>query len=374
MLTRHELKELASFMLQDSYYVSLFLDVDPKDKQTKGELLLHFKNMARETLSRLKPEERTRVQPDIDRIENYLGDRPKGIQRGLAVFSSQAVNFWRAYHTALPFTNQLVIEHDPYIKPLAAMLDIYQCYLVLVVRRRLARVLIADMGQIEELEGIKKPRPESDPTRDGRSGDMGEVRAQKQKEQDQKWVHKELRSVIEKMRREEGIKRVLLGGTEDHRRRFEESLPEPLKEMIVGGFSVEYNAGPKEILDLCLPIMKDVEYRFERKALDELFSQGGGDGAVHGLSDVLDALQQGNVRKLYVMSNMVVPGMVCDNCGALTMVRDRPCPYCGGEMKKVNHMLDLAIQKAIDQGARIDMLEEAPRLVQVGGIGAILRY
>ena len=374
MLTRKELKELASHMLKESFYVSLYLDVDPKNNP-KDAWLRHFKNMAKDVTEKLNAEDRARVQPDIDKMDKFLINRPEGMQRGLVVFSSQASNFWRHYHTALPFTNQMIIEHDPYIKPLAAMTDVYQHYMIIIVRGTRARILLADMGQIEETSIVINIRPETDPTRDGSSGDMGEVRAQRQKEQALKKLYKELISVIEKMQREEGIKRILLGGTESGRGRFEDSLPDALKVCVVGEFAVEYNASPTEILKICMPIMKEVEYRFERRALKELFDQGGGgDGSVLGLSDVLDALRQGNVRKLYVMSNMTVPGMVCNNCGALTPVRDRPCPYCGGKMRTINYMFDLAIQRAVDQGARIDMLEDAPQLVKAGGIGALLRY
>lgn len=375
MLTRQELRELASYMLQDSLYVSLYLDVDSRNKLKKNEWLLHFKNLSRDALGRIKQEDRARIKPDIARIEKFLADNPEGLQRGLAVFSCQAVNFWRVYHTALQFTNQLVIEHDPYIKPLAAMLDLYQRYLVLVVRGSRARVMFADQGQIEEISIVINPRPDPDKDRDGSSGDMGEVRARKQKEQAQKQLYKGVKTVIEKMQAEEGIKRILVGGTGAQRGRFKDAMPDSIKTRIVGEFAVEYNAAPNEILKVCLPIMKDVEYKFERKALDELFNQGGGgDGSVIGLSDVLDQLQQGNIRKLFVMQNMVASGRACNNCGALTPERERDCPYCGGSMREVHHMLDLAIQKAIDQGARIDMLEDAPRLVKAGGIGALLRY
>ncbi|NQT34914.1 hypothetical protein HQ587_06975 [bacterium] len=375
MLTRKELKELASHVMRDKFFISLFLDVDPKNKLKKDEWLLQFKNLARDTTKKMKPEDKKSVKPDIVRIERYLKDRPEGLRRGLALFSSQADDFWRIYHTAMPFTNQMIIDHDPYIKPLAAMVDLYQRYLVIVVRGERARVLIADMGQIEEIKIIINPRPKTDPTRDGSSGDMGEVRARKKKDTSRKQLYRELTNVINSFRRDEGIKRILLGGTESARGRFEEWLPGDLKERVVGDFAVEYNASPTDVLKRCLPLMKEIEYKFERQALDELFSTGGGGaGAVLGLSDVLDAIQQGNVHKLYVMSNMVSPGMVCKVCSALTTERDRPCPFCGGEMRKVNYMLDLAIQKAMDQGARIDMLEKAPRLVKVGGIGALLRY
>jgi peptide subunit release factor 1 (eRF1) len=375
MLTKLELKELASFMLQDTLYVSLYFNVDPKDNPKKDEWYKYFKKASRDILSRMTEDDKIRVQPDIELIDQFLKDEPVNLQRGLAIFSNHTMDFWKVYHTALPFTNQLVIEHDPYIKPAAAMLDLYQRYLVLLVRGSRARVLIADLGQIEELSIVINPRPEPDKSKDGKWGDFGRIRVEKQKEQAQKQLYKEVRTFIEKMQRVEGIERIIIGGTESRRRTFAETLPDVVKNRIVGEFAVEYNATPKEILKVCTPIMKDAEYRFERKALDELFNQGGGgDGSVIGLSDVLDQLQQGNIRKLYVMQNMVVAGMVCNNCGALTPERERKCPYCDGDMRKVDHMLDLAIQKAIDQDARIDMLEEAPRLVKAGGIGALLRY
>ena len=372
MLTKKEIKELASHMLKDSLYVSLYLDVDPKNNP-KDKWLLHFKNLAKEATGKLNSKDKASIKPDIERIERFLADRPDGLQRGLAIFSSQAANFWRYYHTAFPFSNQMVIENDPYIKPLAAMNDIYQRYLIIVVRGERGRVLISDMGEIEELPIVINPRPDTDPGRDGKTGDMGEVRARKQKEEAQKKLHKEIKNVIDKVRREEGIDRILLGGTENARGRFREYLPDNMTRRIVGEFSVEYNAHPKEILDVCLPLKKKIEYKFERKALKELFNQGA-NGSVYGLSDVLNALQQGNVRKMYVMSNISISGMVCNVCGALTEEHNIPCPYCGGEMRRVNYMLDHAIQKAIDQGARIDMLDEAPELVKAGGIGALLRY
>ena len=80
------------------------------------------------------------------------------------------------------------------------------------------------------------------------------------------------------------------------------------------------------------------------------------------------------MHKMYVLSKVTMPGMVCTICGALTPERDRSCPYCNGEMRRVTYMRDLAIQKAMDQGVRVDMLDHAPRLEKVGGIGALLRY
>jgi len=374
MITRQELKELAVPAHRGSHFVSLYLNVDPRDNP-KSDWLLHFKSLARDAQSKLKPKEREQVKHDLAGIERFLNDRPKGMRRGLAVFSSQALEYWKVFHTAFPFSNQLVIDRDPYIKPLAAMVDLYQRYLVVVVGGTEARLLLAGMGRIAELTAVSRPGAPADPTRDGRIGDMGAVRAQRHKEHVQKQLFKDLELLVDRTLREEYLKRILLGGTENARGRFRESLAPAMREKVVAEFAVEHGANSAQVLERCLPLMKEVEFKFERKALAELFDQTGArEGSVLGLSDVLTALQQGNVRKLYVMSNMAAPGMACNRCGALTPERDKPCPYCESEMTQVNYMLDLAIQKAMEQGAGIDMIDNSPELTKAGGIGAQLRY
>lgn len=370
MFNRKELKDLASISLQDDYYVSLYLNVDPKDNP-KDKWLIQFKTLAKETLNEMDSHIQTIMQNDITNLESYLTDRPSGLKRGLAVISSASNDFWKAYHTAIPFQDQLVIDHKPYIKPLASMIDTYSRYLIVISGSKRVRFLLSGMGETEELSLIDRRDIETGSDRDGGTGDMGEVRAQKQKEQIQKQLYKDAVQMLDQIQREENIERILLGGSDPNRGKFRDNVPDRITEDIVGEFTVEVAAPVNDVQERAEPVMKEAEYNFERKALDELFGNG---NSVLGLSDVLTVLQQGNVHKLYVMSEMTIPGMICSSCGALTPERDRPCPYCDGKMNKVNYMLDLAIQKAIEQGARIDMLDEAPRLVKAGGIGAKLRY
>lgn len=371
MISKHELEHLASLMLQNEKYISLYLNVDPRDN-AKDQWLTHFKNLSRSSLADLPAAEKSIVKKDLEKIEKHLSDRPEGMKRGLAIISCVAHDFWRIYHTALPFNNQLVIDHNPYIKPLAAMCDLYQRYLVVVVGASKARLLLTCMGEIEEITSIYRPPDEIDSGKDGSSGYMTELRAQKEKAKSIRIVYKDAVTAAEQVLAEEGIKRMILGGTDKGRSLFKEFVSASINERIVAEFNVDRKASNREILKQILPVMERVEFEFERKALDELFEQNR--KTVLGLSDVLTALQQGNVHKMYVLAQVTAPGNVCNQCEALTPERERNCPYCGGEMREVPFMLDIAIQKAINQGARVDMLENAPRLEKAGGIGALLRY
>ncbi len=372
MITRHELKELATYMNEDAFFVSLYLNVDPKDNP-KDSWLLHYKNLARDTISKTNAQDRPIIEKELKRIEKFLSDRPDGLKRGLVIISCPEKNFWRVHNTAMPFINQLVIEHDPFIKPLASMLDLFQRYLVVVVGKTKARILITRMGEIEEVTKVlhNTDSLDFDPNRSGSLTDSAS-HSEKMDEKVFRIVHKDALKDIEKVMAEEEMKRIILAGTDRGRAQFKDVLPNQIKERVVAELSVDRNGSDHEILEKLIPIMKDVEYQFERKALDELFDQE--KKIVLGLSDVLTALQQGNVHKMYVLTHVKESGMVCNQCGALTPVRDSKCPYCNNEMHSVEFMLDLAIQKAMDLGARVDMLEHAPRLEKAGGIGALLRY
>jgi peptide subunit release factor 1 (eRF1) len=375
MITRQELKALASQKFEDAYFVSLFLNVDPKEK-LKDNWHLHFKNLAKNALTSIPQPDKLEVGRDIERLEKYLLDRPDGLKRGFTAISCAKKEFWWTYHSAIPFPNELIVHRNPYLKPLMLQFDQYQRYLVVIVGGDEARLFISGMGELESVASVDRPISHTDPTRDGHRGDMGELRAQRHREKEMRVLLKDLATTIDKVKQQEEIKRILLGGTDNARGKLKELLSDWLLDKIVAEFHIEHNASEKEILDRVLPVMKEVEYKFERKALKELFDRiGTGEGGgVLGLSDVLTALQQGNIRKMFVMSHFPLAGMVCAHCHALTPVRERDCPYCNEKLQEAPHIVDLAIQKAIDQGVRIDMIDDSADLIKAGGIGAMLRY
>jgi len=374
MLTRLELKELASHTLDGAHFVTLYLNLDPAQVK-RDDILLHFKNLVRA----IPPNEKSHAAKDLEKIERYLADHPEGLKRGLAVISASERNFWWVFHSAVPFRDELVVKSDPYLEPLVMQLDQYQRYLVVVVGGEEARLLIANMGMIVEITDFYRPLSDDNPSRDGARdggwGGMGGLREQRRKEHTQRILYKDVAVAMDGLMKREEIKRVLLGGTDQARGHLKSMLPETLAQKVVGEFHVDRNAGLKELLEKVAPTMKEVEHHFEKKALQELFDKSGKEGgSVFGLDAVLNALQQGNVRKMYLIADHTEKGMACRSCKALTPIVEGPCPYCGGELFSVPHMFDLAMQKSLDQNARVDIIQHAPELSKAGGIGALLRY
>lgn len=379
MLTNHELKELAKLQLRDRFFISLYLDVDPKNNP-KQDWLKHFKSLSKTGLAKLSATDRKTVQANLDKIEAYLTDRPSGLKRGLAIICSIQANEWRVYNTAIPFRNDMIIDHDPYIKPLAQIISLYKRHLIAVVDNDKIRLFLTALGEISELATIDKPeiefeRAKEGVRKEGIRGDLEENRLQKHKEKVRKLLVKTALPEIQQTIKQENIQQMLLGGTDANRSYLRDALPPAEKALVVGEFAIENYAGPADILRRVVPLLKEIEQNEAQLAVDELFSQAGSrSGAVIGLSDVLTALQQGNIHKLYAVSAVRLSGMHCTQCGALTPMRDSNCPYCGAEMTQVPYMIDLAVQKAIELGADIGLLDHAPELNKAGGIGALLRY
>lgn len=374
MISKQELKALAELTLTDSYFVSLYLDVDVR-RGGSDRWPVIFRNLVKRGEGGLPGEVRSRIQGDLERIEAFLREKPAEIKRGLAIISCKDRDFWWVYHSMIPFSDELVIDRDPYLKPLMRMIDLFQRYLIVVCESQQVKVFLAAQGVITPMLHLTAPSSRQPLSSPGR-GDRGGITVKDQREIAIQWLKRGAVGAVVEVVESENIKRVLLGGGERSRALLREALPQWVKERVVAEFSLPARATPREILQRATPLMQEVERRFEKQAIQELMERvGEGErGSVLGLSDVLTMLQQGNVRKLYVLTQYRDRGMVCRSCGALTPWRDRPCPYCGGEMEEVPYVVDWAIQKAIEQGARVDLLEDSPQLEKAGGIGALLRY
>jgi peptide subunit release factor 1 (eRF1) len=98
------------------------------------------------------------------------------------------------------------------------------------------------------------------------------------------------------------------------------------------------------------------------------------EGAVLGLDNVLHSLQEQRVMRLVVLRDFTADGRVCTACGALAAQRIDTCPYCKAGMETVDRIVNLAGERAIQQGAMIEVVDQNQTLQEAGGIGAFLRF
>ncbi len=373
MLERKELKELAGMRNDAVSFVSLYLNVDPFSNP-KGDYLIQFKNMVRETSARLEREVYKRVKSDIEKIESYVLGNKRIFRKGLVLLSSVRKEFWREYHLAVPVKSEIVADKCPYIKPLLDVLDRHQRYIIALVDKESARIFVVHLGDIVEYGEVHTPDV---PGRHKKGGWF--ALSQNHYERHIKFhVGLHLGDVVKKLdsfMAGEGISGLLIGGSDEAAVMTREMLPPSASGRIVGTFQCGMSASNDEILTRAGAVIEAYEKKKKEDTVGQLIVQAmKNNNAVLGLENVLNALHEGKVMKLVFLRDYNPPGHLCRKCGSLGVQDIQLCAYCRGELDATDFIIDAAAQKAVEQGATVEVVAESARLAESGGIGAFLRF
>jgi peptide subunit release factor 1 (eRF1) len=95
--------------------------------------------------------------------------------------------------------------------------------------------------------------------------------------------------------------------------------------------------------------------------------------AVYGLKETKIAVMNGQVEVLLVSKNHKEVGWICEHCQFVAAGSRKECPYCGGEVSEVD-VIEEIVEFAVRSDTQIDFVESNPALVELGGIGGLLRY
>ena len=373
MLSRSELKEIASMKKKDGYFVSLYLNVDPMFNK-KGDYMVHLKNMLKTVIESLDKNVYKRVKDDLGRIDKYVLTNKRMFKKGLALLSSSANSFWKEYHLVIPVKNELIVDKSPYTKPLMDILDNYQRYAVLLVDKESARIFVIHLREIVEYGEVYTP---DIPGKHKKGGWFALSQNHYERHIDYH-VGMHLKEVIEKLgsfMSREYIGRLILGGSDEAVSMVKGMLHKTVVDKVIGTVKIEMFAKSPEVLARVEPIVLEYEKNKEKEAVERLFTGAmKNKDAVLGVEDVLHALQEQRVRKLMFIKDLKTSGYSCKTCGFLTVQKADPCPYCKGAMEMVDYVIDLAGEKAIGQGALVEVLTDDKKLREAGGIGAFLRF
>ena len=373
MLSREELKNIAKIRPGKAFYVSLYLNVGPS-ANVKNNYLIHTKNLIRQMAEKTDKKILRKINADIEKIDVYTRMNKRTFRKGLALISSIEKNFWREFHLSVPFRNEMIVDSTPYIKPLLDLLDNYQRYAILLVGRDTARIFIVHLGEIEEYTEV---RSDNVPGRHKKGGWFALAEKSYERHIDYH-VELHLKDVMKKLESFlslEYVGRLLIGGSSEAVAKVKEMIPRSVSDIIIGVFQADMHAGSKEVLEKAEPILQGFEKKKEQDDVEQLLTRARkNENAVIGIEDVLNALQEGRIMKLFFLKDFNRSGLSCAQCEHVTTQKIKVCPYCNGGMRKVNHIVDLIAQKAIEHGAFIEVLSENKKLKRAGNIGAFLRY
>jgi peptide chain release factor subunit 1 len=373
MLDRNELKDLARAGGEGDYYVSLYLDVSPVTNP-KGEYLIWFKSEVKKTCDNLEKVVVKGVEKELHEMEAYIQGNRRNFKRGLAIISSKGRGFFRAYHLSVPLKNELIVNNSPYINPILDVYERYRRYSVLLVDKESARIFIVHLGEIVEYGEV---HTDDVPGKHKKGGwfALSQTHYERHIDHHVAMHLKDVVSRFEPFLKGVEIDRIVLGGSEDAILKTRELLPTTVADKIIGTFNAGMFERNSEILKKVEPVLSECESRLALEAQGDLIQKAmKQERAAVGLENVLKAVQEGRIMRLLLERDFKSDGLQCAECGALTTKDIKACPYCGGKLNAVSHIVDLAVQRAVEQGAAVEMVSATGDFQRAGRIGAFLRF
>jgi peptide chain release factor subunit 1 len=361
MTEEKDLQSLAEFAGSGdvlTVYMDTFTGKQPKET---------LKLMAREEVKKLAKQPNAK---DVEAVLRFLDLEYDWQSRGVAIFSS-GKELWKTVPLPIAVRTRAYVGSHPYVRTLMDVLDRFGKYCVALIDHENTRLFLVDQGTIQpeaELAG--------DEVRRTRQGGWSERQHERRTENTAERNVKQGIEALETLCERTGCKRVMLAGSNEVLIQVQGMLPDQLHRKLVAVFVADAGIAPREILSMSLDVAAQVDWEEEQKLVDQAITAAakGGAGTV-GLADTLYQLYQGRVHELLVEEDYAAEGFVCTHCGYLTTVRLSPCPLCGyDEMVATPDVVNLAIAKAIETGAKVNVVRKNDKLTQAGGVAALMRY
>jgi len=366
MITDNDLHELLQYQAP-SPVLSLYLNIEP----VEGGVESHRKRL-RSMLKEIDMPE------DVFVVERYFEHEFDWSGKSVVVFSCQAEDFFRGYPLALPVRSRVRLGNRPHVKPLADLLDAYGGYGVALIDKQAARLFDFHLGELREEEGVQ-----GEAVRHTKRGGGSQAQGRRggtagQTDYVEEVADRNIKEAAEAAARfftEKGVRRVIIGGTEDNVTPFQNQLPKAWQSLVVGTFPISMTASKDDVLERAIQIVKEADTRRDAKLVDAVITGAAkGRGAVVQLENTLRAVHDGRVQTLLIKESFREKGYRCTGCGYVTSVEIGKCPYCGGKFDQISDVVELAVRKVMTSGGEVEVLHDDLGLGDYEHIGAILRY
>ncbi len=371
----------------DHWIVSCYLKLEPRDR-TRGKYLIKLKNRVKEQIEWLEAtglgrRERETVIRDLKRVQDYLaipGNLPGG--RGIALFACEAIRLFEVVPLPAVFRSRLAVARTPLIRELAALDDEFGLLLCAVYDRTGARFFKISAFEVDELPGLVAEGV----TRSGRfRGDVtvarpgpgvaaaGEHNFNQRIRSERHRHYANIAQRLFEITRNLPLRGIVLAATGTEAAAVRPHLHPYLDRMVMG--TARLNLGTvtaSEVREAVLEVHHRAGRAREREQVEAVREGLGTGWAVSGVEETLRALSRGQVRTLLVDAEASARGWRCGESGRLTVVNQN----CRGEgePQPLPDVIDEAIEEALRQRVRVDVVEDAQARREIDGLAALLRF
>jgi hypothetical protein len=362
-LDQVDFQALSKFRNDEGPVFSLYLDLR-SDAPAATNAIDCFENLLSVTAQHKKLDHentstQTHWQREADHIRSWLSSQQPLQGQGLVIFSSLTTGLWHAFVLPVPVHDRLFVDRQVFLRPLNLVMQEFNCALVVLADFETTRILKTSLGQIHEVETLQ-----SMPVT---GGDL------------ESGLRQHLRSVVERTEQhwhEHGCQRLMIGGDPQVITELRDTFPESMRTHLAGELKRSPHVPIEEIQSELTHIEYEYEQRIEAQRVEELVSRAEeNECAVLGLEQTLLAVRSKKTRMVIAEEDFQVPGGECPNCGFLAETVEEVCLICGVAMRPEEDIVEVALQRALDAGAQIEVLRSPSQrhaLEQHGRIGALI--
>jgi peptide subunit release factor 1 (eRF1) len=377
LLSREQIESLAKFRSNSLLTTSFYFDAS-KNKLTKKEIKLSLKNLINDNKNRLESMNLSKVKreslhQDLKKIQEYCDQNLGSYSHaGLAIFSCSEKKFWQVYDLVNSPKNMIVFDHNPYVRPLSAIINEYHRMCVLTLDRKEAKWYDIFMGEISLLESREGDVPSK-----VREGGWEGYESKRIERHIASRLHNHLSNAAKltfDLYNAKKFEWLFLGCSDEHYKNLVPLLHPYLKKRLKGRIKVKPGDSANKILQLALPLKQKLKKQERNETLQNFIAELNKDGlAVSGLKNTLRRLNRGEVQILLITRQFSQPGRYCEHCDFL-FVDEVQCPSCRRKTTPLVDIIDEAVEAAIEKGSRVVHLLPPSGLKKYGDIGALLRY
>jgi peptide chain release factor subunit 1 len=373
-----EVADIAGFQApQGSVVTSFYLDVNagefPSDDllETSFDSTIHAAESKRKEIEdSMSHEARESLRSDLEKIRDFMKSLDRTDTNGIAVFSCWQEGLWQVFQMPTRVESRVEFGPHPYLAPLASFLSHSKPTAILLTDKQSARILTMKHGEIREWTSFEDFVPHRTS-----QGGWSQMRYQRRSDNFKQHHIDRATELVMKLEQHYPFDWLIIGTEQENESQIVESLHPYVKDRVVGFIHVRIDAEDQEVIDQAREVREEAESRLIDDLIDRIqeYAGAGGRGTI-GLKETLQALNEQKVHILLVQEGTHAPGGVCPNCQMLVLGETKMCPACNTQVEHVDNVVDLAIQRALELGAQVEVATEQDKLEPIQNIGAVLYY
>ncbi len=344
---------IARFRDERAPVLSLYVGVEPgarTEPRTRVDSLLH--GVREEIDAERDRTARLSLRADAERLQALARERPWK-PGGIAFFSCHAAGFYEEVELPRKVRDRAVVDADPWIRSMLAVLDELHRCCVVVLDREKAGVWELYGKAMREVNARVDPAPRKR-SRGGWNG-LEEHRTRNRADELTKRHFRRVAETLDGLFRRDRFELLAIGGHQEEIPAFLDFLSLPLRERLGGTFAIDPGtATATEIQERASAIVGRYERKEEEKLVQETLEQAAaGDSAAIGLQQCLWGGTVAAIGRLLVEEGAVVPGLVCERHRWMGL-RGETCPLCDEPPREVPDVIDELVEATIEEGGAVE--------------------